>query len=159
MTTRNRRGLIWADFSTERQSLAAATGSTHPVVITADGGASLRNYTITRIIHKVTIIPDAANVTANVYHALVLVNSDAAAAGSFPDPQTMTEQPGWIYRDMTTVATPSAGASNVEPETYDIRGQRLFRNQELGLYFIIRNEAAAIGVQYNVYTRVLCKMP
>ena len=75
---------------------------------------------------------------------LVLVELDAFAAGVVPDPATMDDQPGWLYRAIKTVRAKDLDEAPITELQVDLRTRRKFPGEDV-LYTLILERDAAVG--------------
>ena len=87
-----------------------------------------------------------------------MVNTDAVTAGAFPDALDEDDQPGWLVRDVGLVESHDANDGSTWGRfEYDLASQRLFRNQQETLMFIIGQTSSGQSLVYHLFTRVLVK--
>ncbi len=116
-----------------------------------------KNATITRVLLSMFITPDTIAQVSHTSFGVVLVNSDAAAAGAFPDADDMTDRVDWMMRDRSrNMVSSLSDSSQSWKREYDLRGQRVIRTEESGLYIIL-DQSINGGVTVSTFSRVLVK--
>ncbi len=157
MTTR--RAVQWVD-TIDRVNILPGSTTQTANLIGDETGLNRKGHTITRIVMNLTLRANFVDLRYDVSWGLTLVNSDAAAATAFPNPEDEDDQPGWLLRDVATLQTSDVDdGSQFLRMNYDIRAERLFRNQQQSLYFIIDQAASGNNLGWDLLTRVLVRLP
>ena len=151
-----RRRTEWFDQSIRESVITVGSQSALEVLDQLDD-ALIQGATITRILGRVYIIPNTANVDMHWYGGLIVVTSDALVANAVPDPSTDEEQ-GWLWKDYALIV----GNLNEIPEggviRFDSRSQRILRRNEDRLVFVQDSHADGGGtMRVSWMMRVLLK--
>jgi len=127
---------------------------------TTIGNRTIKGATVTRLIIDITIRNAVLAQNNVLYWGITKVNADARAAGAFPDPSDMNDKAGWMIRgrlqcNADSLTDPTQWVSR----HYDLRAQRLFRNEEEELQLLIENSATGFTVSWTAFIRSLVKWP
>jgi len=162
MTTRNaRRGMQWyTHVAPGFATLAAGAQTNLPLYTTADVTAvAIKGSTVTRTILDIRVGGDSVAQRVFFDWGLVVINGDAAAAGVFPDPQDLSDRPGWLGRgQLTTIQGSLSDSTQEEHLKLDLRSQRVLRAEEDQYHLIVHNSGVTI-VRWYAYVRSLIKYP
>jgi len=123
------------------------------------GARFVKGTTITRMIIDVIARNDAVAQTSILHWGIVPVNADARAAGAFPDADDMSDRAGWLMRGRLVFNSNAVSDSSQWAQRhYDLRSQRVLRNEEEELQFII-DSTSSFTADWSAYIRVLVKWP
>ena len=155
-----RRGLVWVSTISPVQTLAA--GAQTSVLLFNDstfGGRQVKGATVTRLLMDISLRADAVAQLNSLMYGVTIVNSDAAGAGAFPDADVMGDRASWMVRGrLETISANLSDSSQWDRRSMDIRGQRVFRNEEDSLYLIVDSTSTFV-LQWAAFMRVLLKAP
>ena len=163
MTTRTQRRptrpMEW--FTNERAfaAIASAGQDNHTLFNASSVGARfVKGTTITRMIIDVRLKPDTVAQQVNLSWGVVVMNADARAAGAFPDVDDISERPGWLVRGrLTAISANLSDMSQQDRVLLDNRSQRILRNEEDELQFIVDAGSDGFGMLWFMYIRTLVK--
>ena len=161
MPDRNRRGLQWyTSQNTAFSTLSAAGQSNLPLYTTADVTATaMKGSTVTRTLVDITIAANAVAQRVALAWGLAVINGDAANAGVFPDPEDLSDRPGWLARGLIQTIQASLSDSSQEKQIrVDLRSQRILRAEE-DEYHLIFTNVGVNTLKLSTYIRALIKYP
>ncbi len=157
---RPRRGVYWEDTIID-QTLGANSqfGQSLDAGIPED---EKKGVTVTRILLEIDVVAVTAG-TGGIFSAgIAIVQDDASAALSFPDPDSVGDDPGWLWR------VARQGVFNNDPNDFsqarhyklDLRAQRKYVGEDYSLMLIGMNLAGvASSLNVDGSLRVLYKRP
>ena len=159
MTT-PRRTMKWVQAETNIVALASG-GVTNMLLFNSAvfGGAHVKGATVTRIITNLVFRSESLAQLNRAYWGITMVNADARAAGAFPDPDDMNDRASWLVRDKVENQMTAQDTSQWSRVQLDLRAQRVFRNEEEELHFLVTNAATGFTIQWGAFIRVLLKLP
>ena len=116
--------------------------------------------TLVRTILDLTFAMTAAGAGGNIVVGIAMVERDAAAAGAFPDPITMGDQPGWLFRTQVSVFSSSTNdRSQAVPLFRDLKGRRKFPGEDQTLNLIFDPGTLTSAVNVDGLVRLLMMRP
>ena len=117
----------------------------------------IKGSTITRTLLQIRMNSNSISQNNELFWGLVQVNADAAAAAAFPDPEDLSDRPGWLARGkMENIQSDLSDSSQWTMLSIDLRGQRIMRTEETEYFLLIRN-SGAFTLQWSAYVRTLIK--
>lgn len=163
MTTRNTRRRETEWFALDRVPFQSLTGNsqTNETLFnaTAVGARFVKGTTMTRMLIDIAIKPNSISQQVALAWGIVTMNADARAAGAFPDAEDVSDRAGWMMRGrLVTISANLSEASQWDRRTYDIRSQRVLRDEEQELQLVLNN-ITANDLSWSVYIRLLVKWP
>ena len=152
---RPRRPVEWFDTLVDL-SLAASTQN-GTVLTTNILDAVKKGATIVRTIVDLWYSVNALNQNSICDLGLVMINDDAIGSGSFPDPQTVTDKPGWMLRKRVVIQGSEENVPESNHFVFDLKTSRILAGDDMDLILITNNNA---GGQVNIkgLVRVLIKL-
>ena len=155
-----RRQLAWVNARSDFATLAGGAQTNMLLFNDATfGGRHTKGATVTRILAKVWMKNNAVAQANSLAWGITIVNADARAAGAFPDPADLGDRAGWLVRDWMLGNSDSlSDASQWITTVFDLRSQRILRNEEDELHLIPEN-TGSFTLQWAAFVRVLLKMP
>ena len=154
MTTQRRRTRWLDDFGLIAPAASGQAAAELDTPLAAE--LHVQGYTIVRVLLVVHALITTLGVNAAVTYGLTLMNSDAVAAGAFPDPQGVDEVP-WLLRDRIVGIRDADAGRQEMVRTYDLRAMRKYNGQS-SLQFIADADSSSAW-SLNVSSRVLVKIP
>ena len=161
MVTRNNRVFQWYSKELRAQTLAAGAATNLPLFSVADVTATaIKGATVTRTLMYLRLSGASIAETNLLYWGLVLVNADAAVAGAFPDPQDLSDRPGWIGRGRleNNMSLSINDSSQWTVLNLDLRSQRILHTEETEYHLVLDNDFIFIGI-ISAFVRTLMRMP
>ena len=156
-----RRKTIWIGGISDPANVNPAGQASISLLQNKPTDFNVHGSTVTRILGTVQVWPgDASNITEGVM-GIGVVEEDAEAAGSLPDPSTQTGWP-WMWWQGFAVGTQATGELSTGESTMfhlDIKAQRRLFNTLAELEFIIDNDDATHTFLFQIRFRVLLKLP
>ena len=157
-----RRPFEWARRKESPTQLASNVVAAESLVVDleAELGASLRDYTVTRLIGRVTVAQQTHSTTGQGLYVGVIVAPRNTPAAFEPerDPEAdwmyynYVVPPGWAHESATSSFAPASISVD-----FDIRSQRKVPGLERFLVIVV--EAAGTPLIYSWYCGALLKMP
>ena len=158
----DRRQLQWYSKTTGFDALADGGQTNLPLYTTVDVTAiAIKGSTVTRTIMDLRVQAAAVAQRLFFFWGLVVINGDAASAGVFPDPEDMSDRPGWLARGRITTIQASLSDSSQEGKVFlDLRSQRILRAEEDQYHLIVHNlSGGAFALNWSVFIRSLIRLP
>jgi len=155
------RGFRWVTRIKTQSPIAASAQSCSDLLAPYTSVVNnLKGHTLTRIVGRLIIAPDAVSEITNTLIGIAIVNSDAAAENAFPDSSDEQDNVRWLVRDISDNRSSSLSSrSNVQPDlVYDLRAQVLFRSDQEELHLIL-DQSSGGGVLVSFLFRMLLRMP
>ena len=153
-----RRNLVWNGATTDFGDLAV--GSQTNLLLFNDttfGGLHVKGTTLTRTLIDLRLRADAVAQDVQLTWGITTVNSDARAAGAFPDPNDHGDRASWVVRGrMLTIQDSLSDKSQWDIAQLDLRSQRVFRDEQQELHLILNNSGAFV-LEWAAFVRVLLK--
>ena len=155
----SRRALEWFSTLADAQSVTSGSQSNNSLLSLMDTSVT-KGATITRIILQLVIHLGSTAVNSRLKYGIVIVSEDAAAANAFPDADVSSDQADWLVRgaEMLRVSDANDGSQFVRVFR-DLRAQRILRSADDQLHFIIDQDSSGITATYELFTRVLVRLP
>ncbi len=159
VNTPNRRPTEW--FTTSRLFTLLADGAqTNETLLSAAGiGARfIKGTTITRMIIDLRLKPATIAQQTSLFWGIVVMNSDARAAGAFPDTDDVSDRPDWMIRGrMQSISENLSKLSNQDHRVIDLKSQRVLHSEEDELQLIFDNTSEGFAIFFSLFIRVLVK--
>ncbi len=152
------RTLKWSTAIHDAQTIAASGQNAHPLLGNLSG--TRKGATITRMLINITLGAAAVDILARLKWGVVIVNNDAALASAFPDADDSADDADWLMRDAAVVVMSDVSdGSQLVRMKYDLRAQRIIRSDQDDLRFVIDRDSPVVTTNYNLFTRVLVRLP
>ena len=132
-----RRPVQWFD---QVVNESTASGTQDTTLLT--GGITdivKKGMTLVRTIIDMTSVLSIAGTGGLMHYGIAMVSDEAVASGAFPDADSASDEPGWIWRVMGRVIA-STNLNDISMNSrlvYDIKSRRMFKTQDWDLYLII----------------------
>ena len=141
-------------------TVSSATQIAHDLTGEITEQELVKGMTLVRMILHLTFAMTAAGAGGVIVLGVSLVERDAAAAGAFPDPATMGDQPGWLLRDQVSVFSSSTNdRSQVVDYFRDLKGKRTFAGEDITLNLIFDPGTLTSAVNVDGLARLLIMRP
>jgi len=155
----SRRTLEWFSTIAHAQNVTSG-GQANVSLLSLMDVSVVKGSTITRIILQFILQAQTAATLGRLNYGIVLVSQDAAAAGAFPDADITADQADWLVRGQETVLASDANDGSQLVRVYrDLRAQRVIRSADDELHFIIDQNASGMNTVFDLFTRVLVRLP
>jgi len=156
------RAVKWFTTLLDEQALVSAGQITFDL-LSGLAVANRKGSTVTRLLIDLMINPDTDGSRKLMSFGIVYVDTDAVAAGAFPDSDVADERVDWLMRGRMKVHANAAGETVAVPmatKSYDLRAQRICRaeNDQLRMIFDL-NSITVGGVFVNGIIRTLVRLP
>ena len=154
------RALQWFTSISDAQTVTSGGQSANELL--AGLSDTLRKgSTITRIIMQLVLHAGTVDTTfGRVKYGIVLMNQDAVSAGAFPDADVATDNVDWLVRGAEVVSATSLTDSSQFVSVFrDLRAQRMLRTGQELLEFIIDQSTSGQVIGYDLFTRILVRLP
>ena len=119
-----------------------------------------KGMTLTRTIMNLTLSVQTAGAGSVFSYGLVMVEDDAAASLSFPDPDDLSQDPGWVWREgqMPVFSSTVNDFSQSRLIRVDTRAQRKYIGEDFAFMLIMHVAAGgASTVNIDGWVRTLFK--
>ena len=155
----SRRSLRWFSTFADAQTVTAGGQSNNSLLSLVDS-ADMKGATITRMIVQLVLASGAADQIGRVKWGIVVVSEDAAVAAAFPEADFASDQADWLVRGAELVRQSDVDDGSQHVRVFrDLRAQRVIRSADDQLHFIIDKDSTTGTVNYDLFTRVLLRMP
>ena len=153
------RTLRWFQTHADAQTVSSG-GQSDNEVLQALGVDLRRNATITRIILSLTIRALTIDTLCRLKYGIVSVSEDAATANAFPDADAALDLADWLWRGASVIQMSDLqdGSQYVRVEA-DLRAQRVLRGATDETHFIIDQDSSGATTGYDLYSRILVRLP
>ena len=148
-----RRSGEWYDFNLSATLTSGA--STIAVLMTGLADDEKSGMTVVRTVIDLTLWPLTTIVRTTVSLGMVMITTDAVAAGAAPDPSDTLDNPGWMWRGQRVLRTSNVNDSPRNGHILlDLRGKRKFNGPDMDLVMIVENSASGISADIDGLVRV-----
>ena len=152
-----RRGTFWDD---NTLNLTIASGSFSEVAL--DNGVPAdekKGLTLVRTIVKVDVVQTVIGAGGAIAYGIVMVELDANVAGVVPDPGTVGEEAGWLWKALRVPAftTDLNDYSQRTVINLDIKAMRKYSGEDMNMLLILQVVEGANAMNFDGYTRTLFK--
>jgi len=156
-----RRQMQWFSVLVNPLSLASGAQVSSLVYSASTIGARfIKGATVTRQIIDLSLRSGSVAQENQLFWGVVVVNSDAAAAGAFPEADDLSDRPGWMIRGrLENKQSDLSDSSQWTRKELDIRGQRKLDSEEDELRMIFDAGTTGFTLEFSLFWRVLMKMP
>ena len=123
--------------------------------------APVKGVTVTRTILDLRMRNDSVAQDTELAWGITTVNGDAVSAAAFPDPDDQSDRVSWLIRGrLMGNADSLSDTSQWQRDQYDLRAQRVLRDERQELHLILHNSSGGAAARsYAVFARVLMRMP
>ena len=101
-----RRGVFWSDVLIDT-SVSSVTQISVELTANLTEQELIKGMTLIRTIMHLSFALSAAGAGGNIVLGIAMIERDAGAAGALPDPISMSDQLGWLWRDQISVFSSS----------------------------------------------------
>jgi len=140
---------------------ALASGAQTSVnLLTNQPEATRKGSTVTRILLNLVHKADAVAQLTEFHWGIVFIDSDAAAAGAFPEADVVSDRPDWLARGWSATIADNLSASPRWNRTIlDLRMQRICRAEDDELHLILDASASGFSLDFGLFARTLVRLP
>jgi len=153
------RTLKWFTTITQPVNLATGGQTNFNLLATLDS-ANTKGATITRIVLKIGANAPTTGAQGALTYGITTLAQEAVVAGAFPDTDVGADQVDWLVRGMLIVQGVSAnGTESFDIDRHDLRAQRVLRDVQRQLHFILDASSISGGISFFFIARVLVRLP
>ena len=150
-----RRAVEWFDF--QINLTVAGSGGQNTVNLTANlQDDEKKGMTLVRTLIQLAAMPIATGAGSVLAMGIVMIEDDALAAGSVPEPGDNIQKPGWLWKTLfsssTAVVNARADATLIKE---DLRGMRKFAASGSDLVLVAENIQGTVTVNIDGLIRML----
>ena len=115
-----------------------------------------KGMTLVRTLVNLSLLPIATGPGSVVALGLVMIEDDAIAAGSFPEPGDNIQKPGWLWKTILPTSTALVNQnSDATLIREDLRGKRKFPASGWDLMLLVNNIQGTVTVNIDGLIRML----
>jgi len=153
------RSLAW--FTTIANAQTVTTGGQSANALLTNLDLELhKGATVTRMIVQLFLLANTIDILGRIQWGIVLVNRDAADVVVFPDPGVANDRADWLVRGAESLLMSDINdGSQAVRVSRDLRAQRMLRDRQATLQFVIDQGASGMTVTYDLFVRVLIRLP
>ena len=141
-------------------STVAASGQNLIDLTTEITAVEKKGLTVVRQIVDLTVSALTAGTGGRFFSAMMVMESDAFAAGAAPDLEVQGEDPGFLWRRVDTVFTDVLNVrANSTLIRLDNRGMRKLPGEDVVLVLVLRQLASGISMNVDGLIRTLWMRP
>ena len=119
-----------------------------------------RNSTITRIILQLVLANATIDKKGGVKWGITNISEDAFTAGAFPDADVALDDTDWLVRGAEVVAMSDLQDGSQMVRVFrDIGTSRILHGASDQTHFIIDQNTSATTINYDLFTRILVRLP
>ncbi len=161
MPDRDKRQFEWFTTRNNGQTLASdAQGGFGLYNAGAVGARFIKGATVTRMLIDLRLRAESVAQLVEVAYGIVVMNSDAVAAGGFPDADDLSDRADWLVRGrLQTIQASLSDSSQWDRVRLDIRTQRILRSEEDEVRMVFDANSSGFTLVIDAYVRLLMRMP
>ena len=153
------REVRWFQTHADAQTVTSG-GQANVEVLQALSVDQRKGATVTRIILELVLGVAQIDTKCNLKWGIVSLTEDANTAGAFPDADAALDLADWLVRGASIIKMSDVDdGSQFVRVSKDYRAQRILRGATDETHFIIDQNTSGATVNWDLWTRILVKLP